>query len=173
VPKKPIKYHMVLDDPEYIDHALALGRMLGHWGELESCLMLITKFLLKTDYDEKAYFVYKEFTSLRAKINLLKKLNQWFPPDKPIKDEIDNLLSDVEFYNDMRNSFIHARWVSKAGYGVTSNKLMRISFSSGNLKRPNKRPKYFTPQNIQGFGEEVARLCQCFYDLLTRVSSGP
>lgn len=93
--KSKVKYHMVLDDPEYKEHALALGLMLGHWGELESCLMLITKFLLKTDYDEKAYFVYKEFTSLRAKINLLKKLNQWFPPDKPIKDEIDNLLSDV------------------------------------------------------------------------------
>jgi len=163
------KYHMVLDD--YPEHAKALGQMLGHWGELEASLMRLTMFLLGTDYDQKAFFVYKEFYNLRSKIRLLKRLNRWFPGDIPIQTEIDNLLSKAESHNDTRNSCVHARWVSKAGYKETSNELMRISLGSGKLHQPNIRPKYFTPQDIQDFGEEIAILSQSFEELLDRVSA--
>lgn len=171
--KSKVKYHMVLDDPEYKDHALALGRMLGHWGELEACLMLMTKFLLGTDYDEKAYFVYKEFYAIKNKIKLLIRLNNNFTNNETDKDDIDILLSKADKLNDRRNAFIHARWNPQVGYGEVSNKLMRISLGPGKLPQPNKKPKYFTPQNIQGFGADIAKLAQCFYDLLARVSPEP
>jgi hypothetical protein len=164
-------YHMVLDD--YPDHAIALGRMLGHWGELETCLMRMTEFLLGADYDQKAYYVYKEFYNIRSKINLLIRLNKWFTRNKTVQNDIDKLLSKAYSLNETRNSFIHARWTSKAGYGDTSNKLMRISLGSGNLHQPNVRSKYFTPKDIQGFGEEIAKLSQSFEDLLDRVLPTP
>src|SRR5208282_4280416 len=87
------KYHMVLDD--YPDHATALGRMLGHWGELETHLMRMTEFLFQVPHDHvnhhKTDFVYKEFVSLPSKIQLLERLNRWFVQDTSTKEAIKEL----------------------------------------------------------------------------------
>ncbi|HYA14521.1 MAG TPA: hypothetical protein VEF33_09305 [Syntrophales bacterium] len=166
------KYYMVLDD--YQDHALALGLMLGHWGEFETCLMRMMEFLFQIPHDHvnhhKTDFVYKEFVSIKSKITLLERLNRWFVEDKPLMEEIKKLLSKARTINKERNNYVHARWISYAGYGETSNKLIRISLASpSNINELYKPTKHVTPQDILNFSEEIVKLSLSFQELLDRV----
>lgn len=170
------KYHMVLDD--YPEHAKALGLMLGHWGEFETQLMRMMEYLFQVPDDQvnhfKTDFVYKEFVSLPSKIKLLERLTRWFIQDESLKKEINKLLANATTLNQERNNYVHARWVSVAGYGETSNKLMRISLASpGNVNKLYKETKKVTPQNIQDFGEEIVKLSLSFQELLDRVFPTP
>lgn len=165
------KYYMVLDD--YPDHAAALGRMLGHWGILETHLMRMMEFLFQVPHDHvnhhKTDFVYKEFISLRSKITLLERLNRWFVQDTSLKETIKNLLSETKRLNKERNNYVHARWIS-GPYGDTSNRLYRISLASpGNINELYNKPKKLTPQDIQDFAEEIVKLSLSFQKLLDRI----
>jgi len=167
---------MVLDD--YPDHALALGLMLGHWGELETKLMRMMEFLFQVPHDHinhhKTDFVFKEFVSLPSKITLLERLNRWFVQDDSLNKEIKNILSNVRTLNKERNKYVHARWISEAGYGETSNKLIRISLASpGNINELHNPTKHVTPHDIQDFSAKIVKLSQAFEELLDRVLPSP
>lgn len=173
MPKKYV-YYMVLADPEYKDHALALGHMLGHWGELETRLMRMTEFLFQAQGDHvnhfKTDFVYKEFINLPSKITLLERITKWFIQDVSLKEEINKLLKRVRNLNSTRNNYVHARWMSYAGYGETSNKLRRISLASPrNINELYKPTKHVTPRDILDFAAKIVKLSQDFDELLDRV----
>lgn len=160
------KIYMALDDSP--DHAAALGRLLGHWAILETCLMRMMEYLLQVDH-HRADFVYKEFVNTKSKISLLKRLNRWLTQDDTIKGEINEILTDTETLNRKRNNFVHARWVS-GPYGDNSNKLLRINDSSpSNINKLHKPVKRFTPQDIQDVVEEIVKLSLSFDALLNRV----
>ncbi len=174
--KKPKKwfYHMVLADPEYKDHALALGLMLGHWGELETRLMRMTEFLFQAQGDLvnhfKTDFVYKEFINLPSKLTLLERITRWFIQDVSLKDEVNKLLKRVRNLNGTRNNYVHARWISYAGAGETSNKLIRISLGSPrNINELYNPTKHVTPNDIRDFVARIVKLSQDFDELLDRV----
>ena len=163
------KYYMVLDD--YQDHATALGLMLGHWGELETHLMRMTEYLFKVPHDNvnhfKTDFLYKEFFNIRSKIKLLKRLNNFFVHDENLKDKIKELLSNTEKLNDERNRYVHARWISKAGYGETSNQLSRISLGPpNNINDLYKPMEDITSQDINDFSAKIVELSLSFQELL-------
>lgn len=174
--KKPKKYfyHMVLADTEYEDHAFALGLMLGHCGELETSLMGITEYLFQAQGDSvnhfKTDFLYKEFFNIRSKIRLLKRLNNFFVRDETIKDKIDKFLSDADDINNERNRYVHARWRSDAGYGETSNQLVRISLGPPNKITDVYKPSdLITSQDIFDFSAKIVKLSQEIEDLLIQV----
>jgi hypothetical protein len=166
---------MVLADSEYKDHALALGLMLGHWGELETSLMGMTEYLFQAQGDNvnhfKTDFLYKEFFNIRSKIRLLKRLNNFFVQDNTLKDKIDELLSDADNLNNERNRYVHARWRSEAGYGETSNQLVRISLGPPNKITDVYKPSdLITSQDIFVFSAKIVKLSQDIEDLLIQVS---
>lgn len=167
---------MVLDD--YPDHATALGLMLGHWGELETRLMKLLELLFQVPHyhvnHHKTDFVYKEFVSLPSKIKLLERLNRWFVQDVELNKKIKELLKKTKTANGKRNKYVHARWISKAGYQEISDKLIRISLASpGNINELHNPTQNITPRDIQDFSAEIIKLSQEFDELLDQALPSP
>ncbi len=150
------------------DHAAALGRLLGHWGVLETHLTRMMEYLLKVDH-HRADFVYKEFTATKTKITLLLRLNHHFIQDKLLKEEIKELLIKAKNLNKERNAFVHARWGGGA-YGANDNKIYRINIGAPFDYKELYNPMYkFTPQDIQKVVEDIAKLSLSFQALLDRI----
>lgn len=158
---------MVVRFPLPIDnspkHAAALGRLIAHWGHLESQLMHLLQLLLNID-NIKARFIYQEFVSTRGKITLLKRINHFFTSDKALKDKINQLLGTAKDLNETRNHFVHAVWVN-----TTSQHLMRIENSLPGYTKYRKPIKKFTSQDIQNEVKKIAELSQSFQDLIIQL----
>jgi hypothetical protein len=155
------KYYMVLDD--YPEHAAALGRLLGHWAALETCLMTIMSFIIEVD-DIISYFIYNEFVNTKSKIILIQRINNFLNKDDKLKEDIAPLLSSAFTLNRIRNDFVHAYWKKD---DTDPTKLIRINYSfPAKLHKLQKPQERFTSKDIQDVGEKIAKLCQSFDDLL-------
>jgi len=144
--------HIPLDDAP--EHAAALGRLLGHWAFLEVELETIMRFLLGID-QFKAKFIWQEFTSAKAKIALIQRLNHHFTANKDSKESLDKLLSKAQELNSDRNAFVHALWAGD------EKKLTRFrNTPPGNYKKAGRMPEQFSPQDVQNVVDKIAELSQ-------------
>ncbi|MGA7561843.1 MAG: hypothetical protein WBW55_01405 [Desulfobaccales bacterium] len=144
------------------DHAAALGRLIAHWGDLESQFRLLFQFLLKID-NMKAHFINQEFLSVPAKITFLRRINHFFTLDASSKHQIDELLKTIEGLNKQRNRFIHATWQ----YTI-QDQLMRqqSSLPAGNHKKRSKPLAKFTSQDIQNVVQAIEQTSQSLQNLI-------
>lgn len=156
------RVHLPIDDAPEL--AAALGRFMAHWGHLESLLITLLQLLLKID-NMKANFIYKEFVSTNAKINLLRRINHFYTVDQSTNTAINQLLHKADRLNTTRNSFMHAMWV-----GDIPEHIMRLETSlPRNYKQYKKPMKKLTPKNVQEQVEEIAQLSQSFQYWIARL----
>ncbi len=156
------KFHLPIDNAPEL--AAALGRFIAYWGHLESLLIHLLQLLLNVD-NVKARFIYLEFVSITAKINLLQRLNHFYTLDDKLKYEIYDLLKDTTILNEKRDGFVHAMWV-----GAIPQHIMRIETTiPRNFRKYKKSMIKITPHKVQEEVDKIGGLYQKFQDLILRL----
>lgn len=93
------------------DHAAALGRLVGHWGAVESVLIDVLGRLLGTE-QSRTRIVFATILSLRTKVEMTIRLANVYIIECPEKIRLLGLLNEVLTLNGERNAMIHALWGS-------------------------------------------------------------
>jgi hypothetical protein len=135
------------------DHAMALGKLMGHFAILESQLQMVMATLLGID-QFRAAIVFQSFISLRAKVDMITRLSYVFLNDSPERAELIKLLDESGKANTIRNDHAHATWAAGDPGALT-----RISGSLPNNPKHRIKPfKAFTASDIQKDVETIATL---------------
>jgi len=94
------------DEPEICTE---IGRLVAHWAVVEIHLKLVMSQLLSTD-QSRAVTVYNSVTSVRTKVDIMKRLVRDFIIDDEFSRELSLLFKEVERLNSKRNEIVHAAW---------------------------------------------------------------
>lgn len=134
------------------EHAVALGRLLGHWAFLENMLIGTLALALKIEHPI-AKVLWQEFVSVRGKITLLQRLNHSMKDDD-FKTELGKLLATAQELNKVRNGYIHALWVINA-----NNEVERQSNTApGDYKKVFKNGQVIAATDIEADVLKIAKL---------------
>jgi hypothetical protein len=161
------KFHLPIDDMP--DLATAFGRFLVHWSFLEVMLLQLTAYILSIDV-HKAQFVFWEFSSIRRKIVLLRRINHHCSPDVPLKEKetIDTYLETALKLNSRRNDIIHSFWV------VADDTLSMVKTAlPSKHNKLSMIPIKTTPQDVQNLVDEIAELSLSLFHFLLSEKPAP
>jgi hypothetical protein len=141
-----------------IEHAAALGRLLGHWAYLESQLIDVLQVLLATD-DVRAKLTWQQFISAHGKIDLMQRLNVQTIRVAKRRDSLNALLGEAQRLNSERNKFVHALWTIRLSSSPGPRVLMRVlNTQPGNHALIERASEPFTAADIQKVTDEVSAL---------------
>ena len=133
------------------DHSSALGRMLGHWATIELHLSDLLGIFLGVD-QLKMTMLNSAFTSVPSKIKLIDRLCRLYVVDSKEKEDLLQILKDLEELNAERNSFVHSLW----GAGSTSDTLTKIDTRPPNKTSNRVRPtEELKASDIQDFVSRI------------------
>jgi hypothetical protein len=146
--------------------AAALGRLVGHWGVLESNLILLFQILMGTD-QFRAAMVFNTFPAVGQKIQLLERLTHSFLEDDDEKRKVLEFLKRAKSLMDVRNGYVHAIY----GYSAPPELCWRsISLPSSSEKRL-KKAKIITYRDIQNDCDKIAKLSGDITNFLGRLET--
>jgi hypothetical protein len=101
------KLPTILD--EFPEYATALGRLIGHWGLLESHCISVLGYLLGTD-EARTQMVFNTFPALVQKLQLIERLTKSFVEPCDACEHLLGYVSRAKKLNDTRNLYVHAIW---------------------------------------------------------------
>lgn len=140
-------------------HAIALGRMLGHWAILEHCLSDVLGGLLGIE-QSRQQLLFNTFIGLSGKIQLIERLIYSYAIDGDEKTFLLDLVEKASQLNTMRNSFVHSTWAAGAPETLTKFD-MRVPSNKKHRFRPVEEIKV---QDIESFVEELSVLSAEFQE---------
>lgn len=143
------------------DHAMALGRLLGHWAFLEQQLTSVLSVLLRLEDQKYAKFIWQEFVSASGKIELIQRTNFHLNKDEKLRDELDKLLKNAKTLNGIRNGYIHAVWTHTTE-GFNGVLQRHKNTAPNDYRKDEDAPIDTTAEDIQSDVTKIATLSLAF-----------